>query len=363
MSGTIKPQTSTLKRRSPRGFTLVEILVVIGIIVLLLSILIPVVGRVQRSARVASAQAQLNALAGAIQNYERDYSALPGPLPYGDIRANTAPALTVSGTATAAGFSNTWDGTKITMSENLVLGLLGGLKVIAGTPPTFEYDPALVGSGPNSLNLANPKKGNAYIEQTNLSWRQDPTGKSGQYKDGAGSADDTIIPELVDTFNPPMPILYLRARKGVQPQTTFTPQANSVITHDPGGADARVGQYDTSQYLGYVVADAAGGFIGEGKKIDVNAYKNSPVAPSGGKLPHGLTPPVGDVRMRSMLQAPPAGATYEYPYNAFPYFRDPASPDNNPRARQKDGYILIGAGADRVYGTEDDITSFGSVAQ
>jgi hypothetical protein len=29
--------------------------------------------------------------------------------------------------------------------------------------------------------------------------------------------------------------------------------------------------------------------------------------------------------------------------------------------RQKDGYILVAAGSDRMYGTNDDIVSFGSV--
>ncbi len=30
--------------------------------------------------------------------------------------------------------------------------------------------------------------------------------------------------------------------------------------------------------------------------------------------------------------------------------------------RQKDGYILISAGPDRVYGTTDDLTNFGPVS-
>jgi len=53
-----------------------------------------------------------------------------------------------------------------------------------------------------------------------------------------------------------------------------------------------------------------------------------------------------------------SGANYEYPYDAFPYFQNPSTP-NTPR--QKDSYILISAGADRVYGTSDDICNFGDV--
>ncbi len=54
----------------------------------------------------------------------------------------------------------------------------------------------------------------------------------------------------------------------------------------------------------------------------------------------------------------PGATGYVYPYDAYPYFTDP---NNSTQPRQKDGYILICAGPDGVYGTEDDITSFGSV--
>jgi hypothetical protein len=53
------------------------------------------------------------------------------------------------------------------------------------------------------------------------------------------------------------------------------------------------------------------------------------------------------------------GATgYAYPYDAYPYLIGTAG-----QARQKDGYILIAAGANRTYGTEDDICNFGTVGQ
>ena len=48
-----------------------------------------------------------------------------------------------------------------------------------------------------------------------------------------------------------------------------------------------------------------------------------------------------------------------YPYDLHAYLR---SPQNDNQARQKDGFILISAGSDRVYGTSDDITSFGAIA-
>jgi hypothetical protein len=61
------------------------------------------------------------------------------------------------------------------------------------------------------------------------------------------------------------------------------------------------------------------------------------------------------------------------PLDAWAYLRNPdlgppLPPAGSPPAtdvgvpRQKDGYILISAGPDRVYGTTDDVTNFGSVA-
>ena len=370
MNDTIRPRS--------RGFTLTEILVVIGIVVLLISILIPVVSKARRAAQVATVNAQINDLAGIIQQYAQDYGgALPGPLTYQQIRMPSGFTLDVdTAAASAGGFDSNLDETKITMSENLVLALAGGLKAVINTgnpsaAPTILYDPSLVGAGAMSLNPANPKKGKTYIDQKNLSWRTNAAGqKTGKYEDAAGAATDSEIPEILDTFPSPMPILYLRARKGQQPPAGTTPdnwtdKLNYIITYDDQNtaADPRVGQYDLSQISGYTQADATGRFIGEGKKIDVNEYAPAAQKPSSaGNLPHGLrlVDPTFD---GSMLKDPPTGKTYFYPYEAGSYFRDPSSTDANPQPRAKDGFILISAGLDRVYGTADDITSFGPVTQ
>jgi prepilin-type N-terminal cleavage/methylation domain-containing protein len=353
MSRTVKPQSSS------RGFTLVELLVVIGIIVILIGILIPVVSKVRKSAQAAAVQAQINSLVANITQYQQDFAALPGPIPYDQINASPAVITTVN-TASTDFDTTTWDGTKISMAENLVLGLAGGLKVITGTG--VVYDPALVGAGANNLNPASPKKHRAYIDQTNLSWRTANNGKkTGQYADGAGTANDTIIPEIVDTFPNPMPILYLRARKGQQPPaglpTAWQPNNNFIYTNGVTTVADRVGQYDLSQIVAYV-GDATPVTIGEGKSISTGDYTTPPASPS--QLPHGLrTVDTKSTMNKSGTSGP--FINYVYPYDGFAYFRDPSSPDAAPQPRSKDGFILISAGLDRVYGTPDDIASFGPV--
>ena len=361
MSGNVNRQASNLKPRH-RGFTLIEILVVIGIIVVLIGILIPVVSRAQRAARVASAQALISSIDGAIQSYQRDHGALPGPLPYTDIRLS-GKTMTVDSNANTNGYIGSLTAAKITMAENLVLGLMGGLKLQAGatTPPPVIYDPALIGAGANNLNPAKPGKNPSYLETKVLSWREEGGVKTGKFQDGAGIADDSEIPEIVDNFASPMPILYLRARKGQQPPRdssgnqiavgSWTPQVNYIITMDEPGPGARGGQYDMSQIYGYTSTT-----IGEGKKIDVNAYTGT--KPPAGALRHGLMTAEPNAVTNKDAQNP---KVYAYPYDAFAYLRDPSSTEANPQPRNKDGYILICAGADRVYGTEDDITNFGAV--
>jgi len=54
------------------------------------------------------------------------------------------------------------------------------------------------------------------------------------------------------------------------------------------------------------------------------------------------------------------------PYNALPYFKNPTlNPYGTSNAagvpRNRDSFILISAGPDRIYGTLDDITTFGNV--
>jgi type II secretory pathway pseudopilin PulG len=321
-----------------KAFTLIELLVVIVVIILLAGLLIPVISMVRQSAYLAKSQQSISNLRSAIENYHQTFSAYPGPLTNLQVYQPAPPGPAPQAQPfipPGSPLANVPTMAQITMSENLVLGLLGGLRYDPTLPVAnrFQYDAAYVGKGPRNLNPAQQASAQSHafleVKPGDLS--------GGHYADSEGSANDTIIPEFLDAFPNGMPILYLRARVGANPPAPYNLVNNPVITNDPNGL--RVGQYDLSQIIGYT-----GSSIGVGKAEDLKRRYTPPmVYPA-----HGL----------STLAYPPA-ATPTYPYDAYVYMRDPSIPNS---ARQKDGYILISAGKDRIYGTEDDITSFGSVA-
>ena len=83
-------------RRRPNGFTLIELLVVVSIIALLVSILMPALGKAKERAKIAVCASNQHQLAVAVHLYGSDYNGhLPGPPGY---RANVLNTFHVENT-------------------------------------------------------------------------------------------------------------------------------------------------------------------------------------------------------------------------------------------------------------------------
>ena len=67
---TKKPNTAAARR----GFTLVELLVVIGIIAILVGMILPALGKAKDSAKKAQAKREVQNIPGAVRGYEGEDS-------------------------------------------------------------------------------------------------------------------------------------------------------------------------------------------------------------------------------------------------------------------------------------------------
>ena len=369
----IRKRKSKLIRHTAIGsghesaFTLIELLVVIGIIAVLIGILIPVVGRVRIVSQETATRALIGQIDAACQAYFGDFQAYPGPMSHVFMTMSEQVSLLDSSKLFDANFTTEitngsptagWNGfgsdvKRLTGTENLVLGLTGGLqqRLRAGSnPPEYDYgfNKDSLGLGPVKFNPKRPGRGNPYMQNTNLS--------EGKFTDDASAvnpAKDTIVPEFIDSFSDPLPLLYMRARKGGATNNTGpTATDNNVVIDQVTGL---IGQYNILEIAAYTQSS-----IGVGRSISEGDYVNHPASGAQARqYPHGLL----NIDLASTLAK--KGSASQYPYNAYAYLTEPSSyvagqPVKH-KARKTDGFILISAGKDRVYGTEDDLTNFGSV--
>lgn len=287
------------------GFTLTELLVVIVIISLLISLLVPTISKVRQAAWAADTQQRLNNIRNAIERYYNDFQQYPGLYSNPQISAG----VTIDTTAPTL---------KLTMTENGLLSLLGGVVLNASSVPVFSVPD--VGRGQVSFNTNDPRRYPAYVDVTTAGLPSQPwTSWFLWAKDNLPAAQrpsgnpDCSVPEFFDAWpSDPMPIIYLRAKVAATGIIDATGNAQYDLRHLTPYLNMNAGT------AAFPVASFA---AGPGYAAGVESYFADKTLSTG---------TVGTAGTGSV-------------------------------AKQKDGYILIAAGPDRIFGTADDQTNFGKV--
>ncbi len=189
-----------------RAFTITELLVVIGIIILLIGILLPALARVNQRARGAKTTSIMEEFSKACETFRQEFGFYPGLVPE-EILASDP---------------------RISSTENALLHLMGG--GIRPDDPLFNNPPAApdgtawetisIGSGANAYQIKvnryfigrGPRVGGKEYPPF-FSPRGDEIAAASGQVDPEGALDSLNLPDLIDAWG--QPILYVRSIRNV----------------------------------------------------------------------------------------------------------------------------------------------------
>ena len=325
---------------SRHAFTLVELLVVVSIIAILLGVLLPAMSHIRAKAKNLQASSNLQALQQGIEMF-RGESDLGGTYPpsSGDYGQNPADRRRIANPFSESAMDD--PDTEITGAHLLVHALVGA--DLLGTPGFVDLDrdgywADDTHAGPEGAYEVSEEEGvekrmryggGGYVsdemkEQSIKSLRElEETGKIVYWAESSALANTRLQPLFVDPWD--RPILYYKANR-VARRMIATSEKPGIYWQDDNGVI-------TGSQNG--LTDYDGIDFGSGKTDDLYHRIAKADAPE----------PKDDIDTEKFK-------------NTFARFiHDPAVQARNTPVR-KDSYLLISAGADGVYGSNDDVLNW-----
>lgn len=203
-----------LQARNRRGFSLIELLVVMVVIAIIVAILLPTLGGARNTARAAATKAQLTELGNAAQQYITDNNRQPGFF---------SPRLMGDPANENRGF---------TAMQNVMLDLAGGI-VSATGPNVVEVGPTSSDTVLVDLTLIGTREaGGGYYTPDQARFVAQTGIGEGLL---VGDAQHQELPSVVDPFSTPI-LAWQRDRTAIQP---IDAEADFVQRNSGGASPAR----------------------------------------------------------------------------------------------------------------------------